>query len=173
MNTDKPVVIRTAQPADAANLIAYIRELLTEPNLHLPLTSAEFTLTIAEEQQLLADVAAADNSVVLLAEVDTHIVGELNLKGGKRQATRHSALLGISVRQDWRSQGVGSALMTQAIAWARGSGVITRIELYVYERNQAAVHLYQKFDFELEGRRHRALYQNGEYLDDLVMALLL
>ncbi len=168
-----PLVIRPAQPDDAANLIAYVQQLLAEPNLHIPLTTAEFTLTLAEEQQLLAEVAAADNSVVLLAEAGAQIVGELNLKGGKRRATRHSALLGISVRQGWRGQGVGSALMTQAIAWARGSGVITRIELYVYARNEAAQHLYQKFGFEVEGRRRRVIYQNGEYLDDLVMALLL
>lgn len=168
-----PVIIRPAQPADAANLIAYIQELLAEPNLHMPLTSAEFTVTVAEEQQLLAEFAASDNSVVLLAEVDSQIVGELNLKGGKRQATRHSALLGISVRQSWRGRGVGSTLMAQAIEWARSSGVITRIELYVYARNEAAIHLYQKFGFEVEGRRRRVIYQHGEYLDDLVMALLL
>ncbi|MFN8455803.1 MAG: GNAT family N-acetyltransferase [Anaerolineae bacterium] len=167
------VVIRTAQPSDAANLITYIKEFLSEPNLHLPLTSAEFTITITEEQQLLAEFAAADNSVALLAEVDSQIVGELNLKGGKRQATRHTALLGISVRQGWRGRGVGSALLAQAIEWARGSGVITRLELYVYVRNEAAIHLYQKFGFEIEGRRRRVIYQHGEYLDDLVMALLL
>lgn len=167
------MIIRLAQPADATNLIAYIRELLTEPNLHMPLTPAEFTVTPTEEQQLLAEFAAADNSVELLAEAGSQIVGELNLKGGKRRATRHSALLGISVRQDWRGRGVGSALMAQAIEWARGSGVITRIELYVYARNEAAIHLYQKFGFEVEGRRRRVIYQHGEYLDDLVMGLLL
>jgi RimJ/RimL family protein N-acetyltransferase len=167
------MIIRLAQPADAANRLAYIQALLTEPNPNIPLTPAEFTVTLAEEQQLLAEFAAADNSIVLLAEVDGLIVGELNLKGGKRQATRHSALLGISVRQGWRNQGVGSKLLAQAIEWVRQSGVITRIELYVYARNQAAIHLYEKFGFEVEGRRRRALYQNGEYLDDWVMALLL
>jgi putative acetyltransferase len=77
------------------------------------------------------------------------------------------------VRKEWRGQGVGSALMSAAIAWARQTGIVSRIELQVYVRNQAAIALYRKFGFEVEGRRRRVVYQNGEYLDDLVMALLL
>jgi RimJ/RimL family protein N-acetyltransferase len=141
--------------------------------MNIPLLPSEFNLTVEEEQQLLADFAAAENSISLIAEVDGQIVGEINCKGGKRQATRHSALLGISVDQAWRNQGIGNALMAQAINWARGTGIVTRLELQVYARNSRAIWLYEKFGFQVEGRRRRVIYQNGEYLDDLVMALLL
>ena len=168
-----PLIIREAQPDDAAPLLAYIRRLLAEPDTNIPLLPSEFNLTVEEEQQLLADFAAAENSISLIAEVDGQIVGEINCKGGKRQATRHSALLGISVDQAWRNQGIGNALMAQAINWARGTGIVTRLELQVYARNSRAIWLYEKFGFQVEGRRRRVIYQNGEYLDDLVMALLL
>jgi RimJ/RimL family protein N-acetyltransferase len=168
-----PLIIREAQPDDAAPLLAYIRRLLAEPDINIPLLPSEFNLTVEEEQQLLADFAAAENSISLIAEVDGQIVGEINCKGGKRQATRHSALLGISVDQAWRNQGIGNALMAQAINWARGTGIVTRLELQVYARNSRAIWLYEKFGFQVEGRRRRVIYQNGEYLDDLVMALLL
>jgi len=69
--------------------------------------------------------------------------------------------------------GSASALTAPAIEWAKGTGIVTRIELAVYARNAAAIHLYEKFGFEIEGRRRRAVYQNGEYVDDLIMALLL
>jgi RimJ/RimL family protein N-acetyltransferase len=167
------LIIREAQPSDAAPLLAYIQRLLAEPNINLPLTPDEFNFTVEEEQQLLADSAAAENSLYLIAEVDGQIVGEINCKGGQRQATRHSALLGLSVGQGWRNQGIGSALMARAVDWARATGIVTRLELQVYARNSGAIWLYEKFGFQVEGRRRQAIYQNGEYLDELVMALLL
>jgi RimJ/RimL family protein N-acetyltransferase len=167
------IIIREAQSSDAAPLLAYMGRLLAEPDINMPLTPGEFNLTVEEEQQLLADFAAAKNSICLIAEVSGQIVGEINCKGGKRQATHHSALLGISVDQAWRNQGIGSALMTQAIDWAKGTGIVTRLELQVYARNSRAIWLYEKFGFQVEGQRRQVIYQNGEYLDDLVMALLL
>ena len=167
------VLIREARPEDAEQLIAHVRQLVAEPGINIPLTPDEFKLTVEEERQALANSAAAENSVFLVAEIDSQLVGELNCKGGVRRATRHAVTLGISVRQEWRGQGIGAALMAEAIRWARQSDVVRRIELQVYARNEPAIRLYQKFGFEIEGRRRRVIYQNGEYLDDLVMALLL
>ena len=63
--------------------------------------------------------------------------GLLNCKGGKREAPRHVATLGVSVRKAWRNQRVGGALMEQAIEWAAATGIVKRIELALYARNQA------------------------------------
>lgn len=166
-------LIREARPEDAEHLLANLQQLIAEPDINIPLAPGEFNLTLEEERQILADYAAATNSIFLVAEVNGEIVGALDCKGGKRQATRHSAIVGISVSQTWRGQGVGNALMTQAVAWAKQSGIVRRLELYVYARNQAAIALYRKFGFEIEGQRRRVIYQNGAYLDDLLMALLL
>ncbi|NJN98535.1 MAG: GNAT family N-acetyltransferase [Anaerolineales bacterium] len=168
-----PPLIREAQPDDAGPFLTYIQRLITEPDINIPLTPDEFKFTLAEERQILADYAAAANSVFLVAEVGGEMVGQLSCKGGVRQATRHTAVLGMSVSQAWRGQGVGSRLMAQAVAWAKQTGIVSRLELYVYARNQPAIALYRKFGFEIEGRRRQVIYQNGAYLDDLLMALLL
>lgn len=167
------MIIREARPDDAGQLIAYIQRLIGEPGINIPLTPAEFTLSVEEEREFLAKSAAAPNSIFLLAEVDGEIVGEINCRGGTRQATRHAVTLGISVRQEWRGQGVGAALMAEAITWAKQTGIVTRIELQVYARNEPAIILYKKFGFEVEGRRRRVIFQDGEYLDDLIMALII
>lgn len=166
------LIIREARPTDAEQLVAHVQRLTEEPDIDIPLAPGEFNLTVEQERQILADYAASDNSIFLVAEADSQIVGGLNCKGGARRATRHAAVLGMSVRKEWRSRGVGSALMAHLIDWVKNTGIITRIELHVYVRNKAAIHLYEKFGFEVEGRRRRAVYQNGEYLEDLVMALL-
>jgi RimJ/RimL family protein N-acetyltransferase len=167
------VTIREATLDDAPALIEQVRLLTEEPDIDIPLGPGEFTLTEEQERQVLAEYAAAENSVFLMAEVEGKIVGMLNCQGGKRKATRHAVTLGLSVRKEYRNQGVGGKLMEQAVAWAKGTGVVTRIELAVYARNARAIHLYERFGFVVEGQRQRAVRHGDVYLDDLIMALLL
>src|SRR5437867_2396371 len=72
-------------------------------------------------------------------------------RSGADPVTRHVATLGMFVVADRRSRGIGSALMAEAIRWARRHGVL-RIELAVYPHNEAAIALYRKFGFDVEGR---------------------
>ena len=167
------VHVREALPDNAEQMIAHTQRLTEEPDVDVPLAPGEFDLTVEEEREILAAYSASENSIFLVAQAGEQIVGLLNCRGGKRKATRHAGTLGISVRKAWRNQGVGSALMERAIEWAQSTSIMKRIELAVYARNSAAIYLYEKYGFEVEGRRRRAVYQNGEYLDDLIMALLL
>ena len=167
------VTIREAVAADAGQMIALVQKISVEPDVDIALSPGEFNLTIEAEQEILADYASSENSIFLVAEVGDQIVGMLNCQGGNRKATRHVATLGMSVDKTWRNQGVGSRLMRRAIQWAQGTGIVSRIELLVFARNEMAIHLYQKFGFVVEGRQRRAIFRNGEYLDDLMMALLL
>ena len=111
-------IIREATPADAAALIAYVKAMLAGPEANMPLASDEFAWTVEAEQDNLAEMAAADNSLVLLAVADDQIIGELSLRGGQRRAMHHAATLGMSVHQNERNRGIGSALMAYAIDWA-------------------------------------------------------
>ncbi|HVF09646.1 MAG TPA: GNAT family N-acetyltransferase [Abditibacteriaceae bacterium] len=167
------VVIRMAQIEDAAQLIEFGKQLAAEPNNNVTFEEGEFNYTVEQEVQLLESCAGSDNSIWLVAEVDAQIVGHLKCTGGTRKATRHSAGIGISVRKDWRGQGVGNQLLAAAIEWAKSTGIITRLDLNVFVRNEAAIHLYNKYGFEVEGRHRRTHCKGGEYIDDLSMALLL
>jgi RimJ/RimL family protein N-acetyltransferase len=167
------IIIREAQAADAAQLIALVRDLADEPGLYIALSPGEFNLTVDQEQKFVAEYEAADNSVFLVAETQGQIIGVLTCKGGSRKLTRHAATLGMSVRKDWRNKGVGGLLLARVIDWAKGTGIVSRIELFVFARNEMAIHLYQKHGFVCEGRRRRAICRDGEYFDDLVMSLLL
>lgn len=167
------ITIREAQPGDAAQIITYVNHLSKEPESNLEISPGEFTYTEKEEADILAGFAASPNSLFLVAEIGGKIVGMLNCKGSPRAAIRHAVTLGISVDRVWRRQGVGTQLLENAIAWARKSGLVSRIELSVFERNSTAIHLYEKFGFDVEGKRRRAVFRDGTYLDTLLMALLL
>ncbi len=164
-------IVREATPDDAEQLIAYGRTLEGDPGLALE--PGEFNYTVEQEREILRNHAHSDNSIFLVAEADGDIIGCLNCTGAKRQAKRHTTALGISVHPQWRGRGVGSALMARAVEWAKSNDAVQRIQFDVYARNEAALGLYRKFGFEVEGRHKRAYFKGGEYIDSLSMALLL
>lgn len=165
--------IRQARPEDAELLHDHIRRLLEEPDIQIPLHPDEFTLTADQQRQILADAPSPACAVCFVGEADSQIIGEINFKRGARRAFCHVATLGMSVGAAWRNQGVGSRLMTEAMAWAKSTEAVTRIELFVYASNHAAIRLYERFGFEIEGRRRQAVRHHGELVDDLIMARLL
>jgi RimJ/RimL family protein N-acetyltransferase len=167
------VTIREAEPSDAEAMLAFVHALAEERDTDILLMPGDFTLTVEQEAQTLADYAAAENSLFLVADIDGRIAGNLNCNGGKRQGVRHVAVLGTSVVREWRGQGIGTLLMARAIDWARANDVVRRIELQVFARNARAIHLYEKFGFVVEGRHRQAAYRYGEYVDLLTMARLL
>jgi ribosomal protein S18 acetylase RimI-like enzyme len=167
------ITVREATVADAAALLAHLKALAAEPGINIPLALDEITTTLDQEKALLQDMHESPRAIMLVAESGGAIVGELSLKAiSSRRAVQHVATLGMSVKQDWRRKGVGRALMTDALAWAPTAG-IKRIELYVYCRNEAAISLYQKLGFEIEGRRKAFIREGNEYLDDFVMGRVL
>jgi RimJ/RimL family protein N-acetyltransferase len=162
--------IRPATLDDAAALIAYIQELAREPEIDILFEPNEFNATVDEERDWLRHILEADNSTYLVAERDGVLVGTLSAEGGPYRAVRHVVNLGISVRRDHRNQGIGHALLAAALAWAAGTGIVTRVELSVITRNARAIHLYEKFGFQTEGRRIAHVRRLGNYYDTLLMA---
>jgi RimJ/RimL family protein N-acetyltransferase len=167
------VTIREARPEDAAAGIAYFRRIFSEPGINLITEPDEYWPTVESNARIIRDMNQADNSLFLVAEAEGELVGILTLEGAKRRNVRHTAVLGITVAREWRGQGIGRRLIEHAIAWARTTRIITRIELHVFARNANAIHLYESCGFVIEGARRRAVVRDGKYLDDLVMALLL
>ncbi len=164
------VTVRRAVPTDARALVAHLKELAAEPGINIPLAPDEVTLSIDDERDMIEDFADSPRAIMLVAVGDGDVVGELSLKAiSPRRAVQHVATLGMSVRASWRGKGVGAALLTDAIAWADGAGIL-RIELYVYARNTPAIRLYEKFGFVHEGRRRNFIREGDTFLDDLVMA---
>jgi putative acetyltransferase len=68
-----------------------------------------------------------------------------------------------------RRKGIGRMLLTEAVAWARASGV-DKLELHVFPWNGPALQLYESFGFEREGYRRRHYRRDGEYVDAILMA---
>jgi putative acetyltransferase len=108
----------------------------------------------------------------LVAVVDGRVVGNLGL--GVRTAARrnHTAAMGMSVHDDFQHRGVGSALMVAMIDLADNWLGLQRIELEVWTDNAAAIHLYEKFGFVIEGTARQFARRAGGFVDAHHMARL-
>lgn len=166
--------VREAQEADARAMLDYLVELTLEPELPIVLSHERaLGFTVESEQELIRQHHTQPNAQWLLALDGARVAGMLDMMGGSRPESAHNVGLGISVAKDWRDRGVGRALMTCAIEWARRTESVSRIELEVFSSNARAIHLYERMGFVAEGLRRRAFIQGGAEIDSLMMALLL
>lgn len=166
--------VRTAQPLDAAGYIRLIRDILAEaPRVDTPYAPAEFAPTTDALRDRIREVtagAASINSGFWVAEAGGRIIGALTCAGGTLQADRHNTELGVYVAKARRGQGVGTALVAQAMAWAQASPIVQRVELEVMAGNTGAIHLYEQHGFQHEGRKQRRYLHDGVAIDMLLMA---
>ena len=165
----KEVVIRSADPEDAASMLQYMKIMLGETPFLLR-TPEEFDYTPEEEARILAGRKNDPRSLMLLAETEGQIIASADVcSHGARSRIRHRGELGISVRKDYWGQGIGSALMERLISFAEQSG-FEQIELTVAAKNQRAQRLYRKYGFTVYGTRpHGLKYPDGSYDDDYLM----
>ncbi|MCY0909836.1 MAG: GNAT family protein [Sulfobacillus thermotolerans] len=166
--------VRPASTEDAPQMLTYMENLAQEPDLLLPMVAEDFRLTVADEASMIARHEARDNALALIAVAAAgQVVGMWDCMGSTRPALQHAVEFGMSVAREYRGQGVGAALLSAGLDWARQSPTVHRVELEVYVENRSAIRLYEKFGFTIEGRKRHAFYQHGRYHDSLIMALLL
>ncbi|WP_349958730.1 GNAT family N-acetyltransferase [Rhizobium sp. ZPR3] len=158
------VEIRAARPSDAEG-IAAIANLpgFRAGTLRLPFQSTEETQRWLDKHD--------PNATRLVAVLDGQIVGNagLNRLSGRRI---HSGSIGMGVHDDFTGCGIGSALMAALVDTADNWLAIKRLELTVYVDNEPAIGLYEKFEFETEGRLRAFGFRNGQYVDAFTMARL-
>jgi RimJ/RimL family protein N-acetyltransferase len=161
-------VIRPADPADAASLVALGRAVGLEPGGWL-ITTSDWR-SVGDERRYLKALRRYPHAAVYVAATSAgDVVGRLSLARDNHPASSHVADLGLMVAASHRRHGIGRALLEQAVAWGRGNG-ITKLELHVFPHNEAAIALYESFGFEREGYRRSHYRRPDGYVDAILMA---
>ncbi|MBN3789013.1 GNAT family N-acetyltransferase [Burkholderia sp. Ac-20353] len=108
----------------------------------------------------------------LVAELDGEVVGHLGLDPEQNPRRRHVAGFGLMVNALHHGRGIGNRLLAAAIDLAENWLNVTRIELTVYADNRAAIALYEKHGFRIEGESPDFALRDGEYVSTCHMARL-
>ena len=158
------VTVRPAGPADVPAFLTFWREVVAEGRY----VRSETVSRPPREYRRRFRQAWTDREAQIVAIEGTRVVGHLYMQREDHPVSRHVATLGIAVAGDVRGKGVGSALMSEGLRWARGVGV-EKLVLSVYPHNAGAIALYRKFGFVDEGRLARQSRKSYGYEDEVLM----
>ena len=108
----------------------------------------------------------------LVACVDGVVVGSASLRCAPGLRRAHVGSVGIMVQDDWQKRGVGTKLFAALIDLADNWLNLKRLDLEVFTDNHAAIALYKRFGFAIEGTRRADAFRDGAYVDSYAMARL-
>ena len=149
------IEIRHVEPEDYRQLQQlYSQEQVYSDTLQLPYPAAGLW------QKRIADIQPGTYNLV--ACFGERVVGQITLHINPTPRRRHVATFGMGVHPDFQQQGVGSKLLAAVLAMCDDWLNVSRVELTVYVDNLAALALYKKLGFVIEGTAEGFAMRNGQ-----------
>ncbi|RQO54769.1 GNAT family N-acetyltransferase [Paucibacter sp. KBW04] len=98
------------------------------------------------------------------------ITGHVDLRALAEPHTEHRCLLGMGVDRDFRQAGLGQALLSHALSWARDEAGLEWVDLQVLAGNEKARRLYARAGFVQTGLIPAMFKIDGQVLDYVLMS---
>lgn len=159
------VVIRPVQATDGPDLYA----ITSDERVALPLLLSP-AREISETEEWLQKSRPGQHRLV--AEKEGQVVGFAGLQQSQNPRLAHTGQLEFYVKPDCWGEGIGATLLTHILDLADNWLNLLRVELGIFSDNAPALHLCQKFGFQIEGQRRAVAFGQGRLLDDFFLARL-
>lgn len=170
LKNSKEITIRSAEIIDAEKLLKTVTEYISN-SAYIPKFPEEITLTVSQEEEWIKSFIQKENSLLIIAELEGQIIGNLDITGNSRIMMQHTAMIGMGMLSEWRNFGLGTELMKYAIEWAKENPILELLWLQVYTENVLGYNLYKKMEFTENGIIKNYFKRNGKYYDNLTMSL--
>lgn len=155
---DIPIYTRWFQDYEVQRLLS--------PGVLVPMSSEAET---AWYERSLNDENSYHFAIRALA--DDRLLGNCSLFGID-QKNRLATFGNVIGEKDCWGQGYGSDATRTIVRFGFLELNLNRIQLDVYDYNKRAIRAYEKVGFLHEGTRRQAVFREGEYHDNLIMAVL-
>ncbi len=157
------IIIRKACVTDAADYAElYSQPIAQSQTLQLPYPGPE------QWQEKLNNIPAGMYRYV--AQLNGKVVGDIGLQHMQSPRVRHCASFGLAVHDAYQKRGIGQKLIAAILDLADNWLNIRRIQIEVFADNQAAIALYKKMGFNIEGEAIDSAFRQGQYVNTLYMA---
>ena len=158
--------LRPARPTDGRGLARLFAEVRREGRWLITTPGA---VSEPSEAFWISEMIRAAEHLVLVAEADGEVVGNILVTVDRGVATEHIGVLSITIADGWREVGIGSEMVATAQHWATDRG-LRKLSLGVFPDNERAIAVYEKAGFEREGVRRRQYRTGDTYRDEVLMA---
>lgn len=172
MKNGQEVIIREAKKCDARGIIEFY-DIVTSETTYISYAEGEYNLSIEQQEQMIKEFNDSENDTIVLAVIDSKIVGLGKISSHEKLKARHVGVLAIAIRQEYCNLGIGKIIMDYLIDWCKSNKVTKKISLSVRRDNSRAIKVYEKCGFEIEGILKNERHLDGEFFDIVVMGLMI
>lgn len=167
LKDSRVVELREVKVTDASILLEYFERVNLESK-NLLREPGEYTFTVNDEKKFIRRVCESVDEYMAVIVYNEEVIGSIGFRSSHLRRIAHRASLGMSVRKDFNSLGLGTLMMNHITEVAIEMGK-TKLELEVRIDNLSAIHLYEKFGYKLEGTIKSGFFVDKKYVDLLVM----
>ena len=159
MNEKQPttaLAIRLATPDDIA-LIEMLDSFSSSPTRDIHRDVEKYFGSV--------DPSTHEHTFIFIAEIVGVAAGKAELMLPPAESTQEVGYVKrVIVHPDFRGRGLAKHLMQHIISFASSTYQLTALDLHVWEKNYAALRLYEELGFELQHRElyYRLLLQESE-----------
>jgi RimJ/RimL family protein N-acetyltransferase len=160
--------LRPARPTDGRSLAHLYSDVRSEGRWLLTAPSA---VSEPSEAFWIAELIRSSGGLVLVAEADGEVIGNVLVTVERSVASDHVGTLSIAIADGWRDVGIGSEMIAASQEWARAQG-LEKLALGVFPDNDRAIAVYEHAGFVREGLRRRQYRSpsGGGFRDEVLMA---
>jgi RimJ/RimL family protein N-acetyltransferase len=167
----RKVVLRALRWEDLDDLLEMINSLVEEKaNITLDQKVSRET----EIDWLSRALSRQERNEVLYvaAEVEGNVVANSEISRRPNTCERHVGVIGIAIKKGFRDMGIGTMMTKSLVEQGRTMGLRV-LTLGVFANNERAIHVYKKVGFVESGRITQKFFKDGQYIDEIVMTMLL
>ncbi|WP_254544238.1 GNAT family N-acetyltransferase [Halomarina pelagica] len=159
-------VIRQARETDLTGLVGAIRS-VSEERTYI---EAESIAEIVDHEHVLLWHDSIESRIFFVATVNDDVVGWVHLNAPEIEKLSHTAELTVGVLDEYRGHGIGSHLLERGLEWAKEHGY-EKVYNSVPSTNEAAIEFLDSRGWETEAVRAKHYRIEGEYVDEVMMAV--
>ncbi len=162
------IVIREGKVSDSIELQKCVKSYLRSKQI--PLTESEFNKLAENHEEWIGRFIDGKNNLLLIAEHNGVIIGNVDLMINGRQMLKHTGYIGMGIHEDWQEQGIGTAIFRVLIDWVDQNPDIEILWLQAFSNNEKGLRMYSNMGFEETGRQKGFIKtESGVYIDNVIM----
>lgn len=158
--------IRQAHENDLTGLVGAIRKAIDDKTYIV----AENIADIVDHENVLLRHNDLESRIFFVATVNGDVVGWVHITSPEIEKLNHTAELTVGVLEDYRGHSIGSQLLHRGLEWTKENG-FEKVYNSVPSTNEDAIEFLEEHGWETEAIREKHYKINGEYTDEVMMAV--